>query len=282
MTEDKEIKSTEVEVSSIAMPLVSSVASYRGPPREQGRLGIIREHALACHLRADGRIWMGSEEAHEPRAPFLLLLAAGERIGSHCHRAVEAHWCFFSSPGIAGLPGGRLRVALPGLQLERSHLRPLAAVEAREVLDLFRELRRNAASPEAASRIAAGARILDLLAVWARPVVADLNHSMVERYRAAIEAEACNERISLAAIASELGRSLDHIGSVFRRTYGMSPIEYRIRYRLLRGREALAGGAGVAEAARAAGFQDPRYFTRLFRRRYGATPTVFTQSRRRG
>jgi AraC-like DNA-binding protein len=265
-----------VDESSLAMPQVSSVASYRGPPIHHGETHFMGQHALACHLRAGGVIDIEGEELRDPREPILLLLARGERWAGWQRGHSDVTWCLFDAAGIAPAPGGRVRVDLGGLRVERSHFRQLTANEARAAIDLLRELRRHAGSPDAAGRLAAGARLLDLLALWARS--ASDGDDVVERYRALIERHACDERIALEELARRLDRDLDHLGARFRRTHGMSPIEYRTRARLLRGREALADGGAVAAAARAAGFADQRYFARLFRRRYGMTPSDFARS----
>jgi AraC-like DNA-binding protein len=266
----------QVDESSLPMPQVSSVAGYRGPPLHHGEPHAAPQHGLACHLRAGGVIRIGGEEIRDPPRPILLLIARGDQWTSDQRGEVDCTWCMFDAAGITPRPGGRVRVELGGLRVERSRWRELTAAEARAAIDLLRELRRHAGSPDAPGRLAGGARLLDLLALWARSTGG--GEDVVERYRALIERHACDERVALEELARRLDRDLDHLGARFRREHGMSPIEYRTRARLLRGREALADGSTVAVAARAAGFADQRYFARLFRRRYGATPSDFARS----
>lgn len=76
------------------------------------------------------------------------------------------------------------------------------------------------------------------------------------------------------AIARALGVGAQHVNWLFRRELGMTPTEAvnrercAIAYRLLQER-----GASVAAAAAAAGFADPFYFSRVFRRIYGVPPS---------
>ena len=58
----------------------------------------------------------------------------------------------------------------------------------------------------------------------------------------------------------------------FRRVLGTSPHRYLVMRRLDRARRELQAGAGLADAAVAAGFSDQAHFTRHFRKTYGMTP----------
>ena len=58
----------------------------------------------------------------------------------------------------------------------------------------------------------------------------------------------------------------------FRRVMGTSPHRYLVMRRLDRARRELQAGAGLADAAVAAGFSDQAHFTRHFRKTYGMTP----------
>ena len=59
----------------------------------------------------------------------------------------------------------------------------------------------------------------------------------------------------------------------FRQRMGTSPVQYRNRLRLTKAREMLQSGEfSVLEAAVASGFDDPGYFSRLFKREFGVSP----------
>ena len=61
----------------------------------------------------------------------------------------------------------------------------------------------------------------------------------------------------------------------FRTRFGISPLKYLNVCRIERSKNLLASGASVTEAALAVGFSGPAYFTELFRRRTGYTPSAF-------
>jgi AraC-like DNA-binding protein len=81
---------------------------------------------------------------------------------------------------------------------------------------------------------------------------------------------------NIQPMLESLGFSYPHLCRLFRRTYGVTPAEYRIAVRLERAKVLLRDRRmSVAEAAYAAGFRDPGYFARCFRKQNGVTPTAF-------
>lgn len=76
---------------------------------------------------------------------------------------------------------------------------------------------------------------------------------------------------------SELARMCSVSESCFRRLFkeyaGMAPLEYILRLKLNRARLLLENGSlTVGEAAAAAGFDDPAYFSRLYKQKTGVSP----------
>lgn len=61
---------------------------------------------------------------------------------------------------------------------------------------------------------------------------------------------------------------------LFARCYGSTPKQYLIRLRLARARDLLEAGTPVKEVARACGFADELYFSRLFHKKEGRPPTA--------
>src|SRR5262249_8516284 len=86
-------------------------------------------------------------------------------------------------------------------------------------------------------------------------------------------AEHLDSGARLGDLARRLGYSVSHCSALVRRATGE-------RFSVLRRRMQLEGGIGlrrrgpsVKEAARAAGFSDPAYFSRVFARRFGVPPS---------
>ena len=86
------------------------------------------------------------------------------------------------------------------------------------------------------------------------------------------------EPLRLAELASYSGLSIPHYTVLFRRQTGFSPIDWFNRLRIQWACELLdTTQSSVAEIARQAGFSDPYYFTRCFRRVVGIPPRKYRQ-----
>ena len=79
----------------------------------------------------------------------------------------------------------------------------------------------------------------------------------------------------LAHIAQELGYHPDHLSRKLKRESGLCLSALRDRVRLEAAQAALRAEPTVAEAAARAGFDDPNYFARWFRRQTGRTPSAW-------
>jgi AraC-like DNA-binding protein len=79
----------------------------------------------------------------------------------------------------------------------------------------------------------------------------------------------------LAHIARDLGYHPDHLNRKLKRESGLGLRALRDRVRLEAAQAALRTEPTVAEAATRAGFDDPNYFARWFRRQTGRTPSAW-------
>ena len=94
----------------------------------------------------------------------------------------------------------------------------------------------------------------------------------VERTRELLESDYAHPH-SLGSLAREAGMSPFHFSRVFRELTGTPPHRYLLRVRLARAAERLRDGASVTETCFACGFNNLSHFTRLFRHRFGVSPS---------
>ncbi|HIQ75257.1 MAG TPA: AraC family transcriptional regulator [Candidatus Cottocaccamicrobium excrementipullorum] len=81
------------------------------------------------------------------------------------------------------------------------------------------------------------------------------------------------EPLSIKEMAERCGYSPSHFMKFFKEQMGTSFVEYLTDYRLLMAARLLLGGEeSVTEIARITGFDQPSYFDRCFKRKYGMTP----------
>jgi AraC family transcriptional regulator, transcriptional activator of pobA len=96
------------------------------------------------------------------------------------------------------------------------------------------------------------------------PLLAEVFSVIEERYR---------EGISLKDVASMVGLTPGHLTTVVRRKTGRTVQDWILERRLVQARRLLVEtDHTVAEVGRRAGFVDPVYFSRIFRRAHGTTP----------
>jgi len=74
-------------------------------------------------------------------------------------------------------------------------------------------------------------------------------------------------------LLSSLGRSYPHVARVFRKNFGLTPVDYLTARKMERAKTLLRNPRlGIAQVAYESGFHDPGYFARKFRQRIGLTP----------
>lgn len=121
---------------------------------------------------------------------------------------------------------------------------------------------------------------------WARLIVLELLQDNAQRGRLRYEPldplitqmlDELNQHLdaplSLRALASRSGYSPQHLNRLFNKALGMTPLQYQAKLRLERAAALLSEGKltvrGVAERL---GFDDPYYFSRLFKQHFGQSP----------
>jgi len=98
-------------------------------------------------------------------------------------------------------------------------------------------------------------------------------HREALRLRELLESHALTD-VPLAELYRGLHISPSHAGVLFKAAFGISPVGYRTRLRLRRARELLASSdLNVGQVALAVGFSDSLYFSRVFRKAFGTTPS---------
>ncbi len=236
-------------------------------------------HVIACHVRSGGNYILGREH-FTLRSPYLGLLAAGERDANGLVGPYEMFWCSFEWAGIRPRGGEQIELVLGSTSVLRRPIRPLKPSELQRAVGLFRDLQSLSRSPDLPSRLLASSKLVALLALWAEPpVTTEGENRAVRLYRNLIEEYAVEPKVTLEDLAQRVGMSLDHLGMRFHKEMGVPPIEYRTRLRLLRARELLTTTAkSISEIGSEVGFPNLNYFGRLFRKRYGISPSEYSRT----
>jgi len=82
--------------------------------------------------------------------------------------------------------------------------------------------------------------------------------------------------LNVSKVALKNSVTSNHICRLFQKELGISPLEYINSLRLKHARELLTNSSlNVAQIASKAGFKDPNYFSRLFKKKNGVSPSNF-------
>ena len=84
-----------------------------------------------------------------------------------------------------------------------------------------------------------------------------------------------NSHLNLSEICAEAGIAQSRFRQLFRLHYGKTPVDYLTDLRIEHARSRIAGGMSVEAAAFESGFNDPKYFARTVKKRFGCTPRSF-------
>lgn len=84
-----------------------------------------------------------------------------------------------------------------------------------------------------------------------------------------------NSRLNIGEVCSQAGIAQSRFRQLFRLHYGKTPVDYLTNLRIEHARNCIAGGMSVEAAAYESGFNDPKYFARSVKKRFGCTPKSF-------
>ncbi len=81
------------------------------------------------------------------------------------------------------------------------------------------------------------------------------------------------EDVSLTSLSEELHMSASQINRIFKKTMGTSVYSYIVSKRLVMAQGMISRGERASEASQACGFKDYSCFYRLYKKRFGVSPT---------
>ena len=231
-----------------------------------------RTQVMALHLVGNGTFIVGGEKI-VMQPPLMAVVAAGERNGNGLTGANDAWWCHFQGQALDTVPGGKfVQVSLGDYSQSISHVRRIDHEVATQCSTRVQNLQSHAAKPGLYQAMQASTILSELLSLFVAPREQRTARDPVDDYRMLIT-QRLDSAVSLQDLAHQAGGHPDALGAIFRKRFGMTPVAYRLRLRLqLAGKLLLGNRVTVAEAAHAAGFTDPSYFTRVFKRAHGLSP----------
>lgn len=190
-------------------------------------------------------------------------------------KRTEVYWLHFSGHGVPEL----LRKS--GLDGRTAEIGCVPEVRE-QFLRIIRELQLKQYQYE----MYCNAYILFLLSVLSRGRMQKENAGCAQKYRRISDVIEqmnlrCQEDLSVGDLAAMCDLSEYHFIHLFREYTGVSPYAYLTRLRLERAKDLMASTTmNISEIANAVGYSNPLYFSRLFRRHVGVSPSRFREGSR--
>lgn len=145
-------------------------------------------------------------------------------------------------------------------------------VQVQNLLETRQKLRERYASPDFGFNTSNGMPDPETEAQHPKPE--NLEDAFFKKFRGVLEANFADPEFSLEVICRELAMSRTQVYRKLMALTGRSAIEHIQSFRLEKSRSLLqAGGLNVSEVAFQTGFNDPKYFSRVFSEHFGQPPS---------
>lgn len=225
------------------------------------------EDAAKLYAPVCGEAWLsvhGQQTVLRPKHFYLIPPHAW--LAHAAPRRMVVHWLHFR----ANSPWIDTRLARIGRVL------PMPTDIARRWWSIFAAFSRTPRNPPPALACRVHAMLLDSVGVALEqaPSQSSATELLHERLEPALRYmdEHVGEALALHQIATTVQMSPEHFHRLFRKLLQTTPHAYLLQRRMAKARRLLAEGAlRVGQVARACGYADPFYFSRVFRKHFGYT-----------
>ncbi|MBD5777932.1 AraC family transcriptional regulator [Pelagicoccus sp. NFK12] len=243
------------------------------PPVDKHRVereSPLESHVLIYCVGGEGWCRLGNRRQSLKRHSFVVL-PAGEAhaYGNRLGESWEIYWVHFKGEQ-SSLMAERLCDGRFGTGILLSPRRELLQLFQQTISDLEQEASREAYS-------FANARLWHLLGdmVYRRRFDLGGEGRAIDRSLEIMKARV-EESISLADLSREVGLSSTYFCRLFKKRMDQAPIDYFIRLKIQRACQYLDfSDMAVQEVAMALGYEDPYYFSRVFKRIMGVSPLQY-------
>lgn len=237
----------------------------------------VKSHILIYCVDGEGEYQLAGHESGTLRRGGVLIIPAGT---PHTYRASEVdpwsiYWIHFS-----GERSDDYLDAMQGASLSPTLYVPFAT----SVIDAFEEIYRWAEEGPADGNLVASstatARFLGLLAALRRSEDARLRDSEQRVYDSITYMRThASRQLTLDHLASQAGLSASHYSTAFKKTTGIAPINFFLQLKIRLACELLdTTSKQIAEIGLELGYEDAYYFSRLFKKIVGTSPSQYRKS----
>lgn len=120
--------------------------------------------------------------------------------------------------------------------------------------------------------------ILKLFALLSSPMVSGSTHcDAVNGFIDYVMAN-YNQKISVSEFARDCGYTINHYRKIFKAETGETPLDYLLKVRIEKAKDFLLYNVPVNQTAERVGFDDPYYFSKVFKKETGVSPKNYKKT----
>lgn len=87
-----------------------------------------------------------------------------------------------------------------------------------------------------------------------------------------------NQKINVSQFASDCGYTVNHYRKIFKAETGETPLDYLLKVRIEKAKDFLLYNVPVNKTAERVGFEDPYYFSKVFKKETGVSPKNYKKT----
>lgn len=233
---------------------------------------ILQRDTYILHYITDGR-GVFNHQAFDKNCGYLVVPGERERIEAMPNEHYESYWVMFRGSAAEKF------VRLCGLPNHNCVFPFHKTRECAEVIKKVLDLAEPKNEYEEASLLHAAFFEIVAIHLRDREQRPDVPLRIAHKMKSYMD-ENYHMTVSVEAFAKKHGVSRNYLYTLFKKEYGVSPKEYLTQLRLEKAKRLLASETehlSVSEVAFAVGFSDPLYFSRLFRKEVGVSPSKYSR-----
>ena len=235
------------------------------------------EHIISILIEGTGTYRSGNCVLPLGR-PLAGLLPAGDEDINGLVGPGESWFCGFHWPAVSFKSDGSREFQMNafGKSIVVPRFKQVTGADVTRIVQQFSRMKSAFDRQDVSGAILARSLLMETFAIYLDLPDDDsvlVGHRALARFCELLQSRSCDD-ITIEEIAEQAGITADHLRELFRARFGIRPLEYRTGLRLARARELLSESTmNVKEVAHKVGFSNALYFSRIFKQRFGTSPS---------
>lgn len=146
-------------------------------------------------------------------------------------------------------------------------------------IEIFKQLKDVIQNPSKSNELKCSELAYKILSYTSEHIQEKNSEALIERAISIIHKNWSQTSFNLNKLSDTLGTHASNLSKMFKKSEGITPIEYLTNCRIQNAVALLRNSDNpIMEIAKASGYDDPNYFSRLIKQQYGMTPTEIREN----